>query len=364
MPTRIRKCIEPIQPYNPGKPVEELERELGITNIIKLASNENPLGPSPKAIQVIKEKASDMNYYPDGSGYDLRKKLASIHGVAPEQITIGNGSDEIVSLLTQLILEPGDEAIISELAFVRYEMAVQAAGAKPVIVPAKNKYHHDLPAMKKAINDKTRIVFICNPNNPTGTMLTQAETDEFMQSIPDSVLVVFDEAYYEFVTRPDYTQSLNYLKTGKNVMVLRTFSKIYGLAGLRVGYGFADAQLITDFNRVRTPFNVNRIAMFAAEAALDDQDYVVKCANLNTEGKNYIYSEMAKLGLPYVETEGNFILIDTLKNGMDIYQKMLQLGVIVRPMGMYKLPTCIRVTIGTMEENKRFVESLAQVIKS
>ena len=362
MNIKIRPCVETLLPYNPGKPVEELERELGITNIIKLASNENPLGPSPKAVLAMQKVATEMNYYPDGSGYNLRAKIAKIHGVDADEISLGNGSDEIVGLITQMLIEPGDETIISELAFVRYEMATQAMGGKSVIVPAKNKYGHDLAAMKKSITPKTKIIFVCNPNNPTGTIVTQQEIDEFMTGIPENVLVVFDEAYYEFVSNPSYAQTLKYQKDGRNVMILRTFSKIYGLAGLRIGYAITSKEWVTNFNRIRPPFNVNRMAMFAAEASLDDQDHVVNSHNLNKEGKTYFYTEFKKMNIPYVETEGNFILIDTKQDGRVVYQKLLEQGVIIRPMGMYKLPTHIRITMGTMPQNQRFIECFRKLV--
>ncbi len=364
MSRKIRKCIESLQPYNAGKPIEELEREMGIKNIIKMASNENPLGPSPKAVEAIKMTAGEMNYYPDGSGFYLRQKLAEIHKVEPDEIMVGNGSDEIVGLITQMIIEPGDEVIISELAFVRYEMAVQFMGGKSIVVPAKDRYAHDLPAMKKSITDKTKIIFICNPNNPTGTMISQKEMDEFMEGISDDILVVFDEAYYEFVTSPEYAQSMVYFKDKRNVMILRTFSKIYGLAGLRVGYAITDKEWVSNLNRVRPPFNVNRIAQAAALASLDDKEHVEKSHQMNTQGKEYIYQELKEMGISYTETQGNFILIDTGKDGREVYQKLLEQGVIIRPMGMYKLPQHIRVTIGTMEENIRFIGSFKKLFNS
>jgi histidinol-phosphate aminotransferase len=361
MSKKIRSCIESLQPYNAGKPIEELEREMGIKNIIKLASNENPLGPSPKAVEAMKAVAGEMNYYPDSSAYYLREKLAKKHNVKADEILVGNGSDEIVALISEMMIEPGDEAIMSEHTFVRYEMAMQLMGGKSVIVPATEGFGHNLPAMKKAITSKTKIIFICNPNNPTGTMLTQKEIDEFMVDIPEDIVVIFDEAYYEFVTDPDYAQSMKYFMAKKNVMILRTFSKIYGLAGLRVGYAITDKEWVANINKVRPPFNVNRIAQAAAIASLDDKDHVEKSRELNTRGREYLYQQFEQMGIKYTKSQANFILIDTGKDGRDVYQKLLEQGVIIRPMVIRNHPHHVRITIGTMEQNIRFIESLKKL---
>ncbi len=362
MSTPIRTCIESLEPYNPGKPIEELERELGVKNIVKLASNENPLGPSPKAIEAIKSVLNEVNLYPDGGGYYLRQKLARIHNVDPDEIILGNGSDEIVGLITQLLIEPGDEVVISEGAFIRYPMAVKLMDGKSVIVPASN-LRHDPVAMRHAVTGKTKIVFICNPNNPTGTILSSSEVYQFMRNLPENILVVFDEAYYEYVTNFDYPKTMHYFKNKRNVIILRTFSKIYGLAGTRVGYGFANADLVRNLNRVRPPFNVNRLAQVAALASLGDIEHVKKSIESNNRGKEYLYSELKKMKIPYLETEANFILIDTRKDGDVVYKKLLEQGIIVRPMkGMYQWPGHLRVTIGTEEQNKRFIDGLKIVL--
>lgn len=358
MSTQIRACIESLEPYNPGKPIEELERELGIKNIVKLASNENPLGPSPKAIDAVKTVLNEVNLYPDGGGYYLRQKLARIHNVDPDEIILGNGSDEIVGLITQLLIEPGDEVVISEGAFIRYIMAVKLMNGKSVIVPALN-LHHDPVAMRHAVTDKTKIVFICNPNNPTGTIVTSSEVYQFMRNLPENILVVFDEAYYEYVMNSDYPKTMHYLKDKRNVIILRTFSKVYGLAGTRVGYGFASTDLVRNLNRVRPPFNVNRLAQAAAIGALDDTEHVTKSVESNRRGKEYFYAELKKMDIPYLETEANFVLIDTRKDGDLIYKKLLEQGIIIRPMrGMYQWTGHLRVTIGTEEQNKRFIDGL------
>ena len=304
-----------------------------------------------------------MNFYPDGGGYYLRQKLAKIHNVEPDEIILGNGSDEIVSLITQVLIEPGDEAVISEWAFIRYQQAVQVMNGKSVIVPALH-YRHNLVSMRSAVTEKTKIVFICNPNNPTGTMLTSTEIFQFMRDIPDSVLVVFDEAYYEYVTNSDYPKTMHYFRDKRNVIILRTFSKIYGLAGTRVGYGFATQEFVSNLNRVRPPFNVNRLAQAGALASLDDTEHLNKSVASNTHGKNYLYDELKKMNLPYLPTEANFILIDCQKDGNQVNQKLLQQGVIVRSMGMYGQANQLRVTIGTEEQNKRFITALKNALTS
>jgi histidinol-phosphate aminotransferase len=358
-----RKCIDGMEPYNPGKPIEEVQRELGLTKVIKLASNENPLGPSPLAKKAIKQSVNEAHLYPDGSGFCLRQRLAEKFSVSPEEIILGSGSDEIVSLLGQTFIDSGDEAVTSEATFIRYQQSVELMNGVMRYAPMQN-YTYDLVAMAKLITPKTKLVFIANPNNPTGTMVDKTVVAEFMNIVPPEVLVVFDEAYYEYVQNPAYPQTFDYFRQGKNVIILRTFSKIYGLAGVRVGYGFAKPELLGLLNRIRPPFNVNRIAQIAALASLQDDEHVKKSIETNQQGKEFLYQALNKLKIPYVPTEGNFLLIECPIDGNIIYDRILQQGVIVRTMGMYQLPRHIRVTIGTMPQNKRFIKALKKAIKS
>lgn len=347
--------------YQGGKPIEEVKRELGISDIIKLASNENPLGPSPLALQAIEDSARQVHFYPDGNAYYLKADLAKHLGVTEAQLILTNGSNEVLTLVGETYLRPGDEVIYAEGAFVVYEHVAQVSGATAVVVPMQNDSHH-LPSMAAAITDKTKVIFIANPNNPTGTMVTVAETAQFMAQVPENVLVVFDEAYFEYVTNPDYPYTLPYVMEGRNFIITRTFSKIYGLAGLRVGYGIAPPSIISTMNPVRQPFNCNAIAQAAARAALKDTDYVKKSQKLNADGKIYLYNAFDKLGLRYIKTEGNFIMVFVNQMGADLVDAMMKKGVIVRGMSGYGFPNAIRVTIGRQKENERFIEVLTSLV--
>src|SRR5512143_2390622 len=344
-------------PYAPGKPVEELERELGITGSIKLASNENPLGPSPKALDAVRGCLANLNRYPDGAGYYLKEALSRKLGYPPEGISLGNGSNEILELIVRTFMLPGEEAIMAEPSFVVYKMAAQAGGFGRVSVPLKDG-RHDLSAMADRITDRTKIIFIANPNNPTGTMNTASEMDALMQRVPDDVLVAVDEAYYEYVTASDYPDSMKYVRSGRKVIVLRTFSKAYGLAGLRIGYAMAGPELVDLMNRVRAPFNTSTPAQAAALAALSDQEHGERSVRLNEEGKKYLYTELDRLGVSYLPTQANFIYMDMKSDARSLYERLLREGVIVRPMG----PTQIRVTIGLKSENERFIDALGRTI--
>ncbi len=352
-----------IRPYEPGKPIEEVSRELGIPeqDIIKLASNENPLGPSPLGVKAIIDCANQVNLYPDGDCYYLKKDLAEHLKVKPEQIIMGNGSNDVLQIIADTFITPEDEVIYSRHAFVVYSLVTQVADAKAVVVDMKD-YTHDLEAMADAITDKTKVIFIANPNNPTGTMVTSEQVERFMKRIPDDVVVVFDEAYYEYVTRSDYPQTLKYVQDGRTVITLRTFSKIYGLAGLRVGYGITRPDIVEVLNKVRQPFNVSMVAQSAARASLKDKEHVEKSIKINSEGKEFLYKELKKMGLDYVPTEANFILIHVGRPGAEVMGKMLKKGVIVRPVGGYELPNSIRVTIGTPEQNQKFISELKKVL--
>jgi len=350
--------IKNITPYVPGKPLAELERELGITNSIKLASNENPLGPSPKAISAVKKALEGLNRYPDGSGFFLTQALAKHLDVDVNRIILGNGSNELIELAVRTFVQPGDEVVSADPSFVVYKMITQAAGGENVIVPCKDM-RHDLDAMAERITPKTRIVFIANPNNPTGTMNTKMEMDRFMARVPDQVLVAVDEAYFEYVTHADYPDSLDYLRTGKNILALRTFSKIYGLAGLRIGYGITTPEIAELMNKVRQPFNTNSLAQIGALAALADRKHVEKSVALNNEGKQFLSNAFQRLGISFLPTETNFVMFETALEAQDLYQALLKTGVIIRPMGGKRL----RVTIGLPEENQRFVNELEKIVR-
>src|SRR5215467_5063575 len=350
-----------IAPYEPGKPIEELERELGIPDAIKLASNENPLGPSDRVQKAIAAALLTLNRYPDGSGFFLRQALAKKHGVTPEQIILGNGSNELIELLVRTFLKPGDEAVVPHPSFVVYPMIVQAAGGIRVMVMLKD-YRLDLDAMARAITPLTKMVFIANPNNPTATIVTADEVERFMGRVPERTIVVFDEAYIEFALGPDFPDALAFVKQGRKVAVLRTFSKAASLAGLRVGYGASDADAIALMNRIRQPFNVNSLAQAAALAALEDEPHVQECVRMIDTGRQFLYDEFTTLGIRYVPSRANFILVDVGRSASDIYQRLLKEGVIVRPMTPFGMESALRVTVGTPEENRRLVKALKTVL--
>jgi len=364
--TPHRAEIDRITPYSPGKPIEDVAREFGLdpATIIKMASNENPLGPSPKAVEAIRAHLGDIRLYPDTDGYVLRHELAASLGVAADQVTIGRGSDEVMHFLAVAYLEAGDEVVMGDPPFSMYEISTLMMGATPVKVPLKD-YAHDLPAMADAITPRTKLVYLANPHNPTGAMNTTAEVDAFLARVPEQVLVVLDEAYCEYVSRDDYPDALAYVRDGRNVIVMRTFSKIYALAGLRVGYGICSRpEVLAAINQVREPFNVANLAQWAAIASLHDPDQVARSRTVNEDGKAYFYAEFERLGLPYVPTESNFILVDIKKPCKDAFVRLLREGVIVRTGDPFGYPTKIRVTIGTAADNARFIETLERVLAS
>jgi histidinol-phosphate aminotransferase len=354
---RVPDYVAGIKPYQPGKPVEELERELGISGSIKLASNENPAGPSRKAINAIGEQIGGLNRYPDGGAYYLRKTLSERLGVSEGELIFGNGSNELLDIAVRTFMRPGDEAVMARPSFVVYSMAVRAHGCTAVELPLKD-FRHDLDAIAEAVTERTRVIFIANPNNPTGTVNTEEEIAGLMLRIPEDVLLVMDEAYCEYVTDPGYADSMKYFREGRNVLVLRTFSKIYGLAGLRIGYGIGRADVIEEMNKIREPFNTNTLAQAAALAALGDAEHVEYSRKVNGEGKEYLYRELEGMGMEYVPTEANFIFLPLKTNSEELYEKLLRQGVIVRPMG----PGAIRVTIGLPDENGRFIEALKKAV--
>src|SRR5690606_25042080 len=361
-PPRPRPALARIEPYQPGKPIDEVKRELGLDDVVKLASNENPLGPSPKAVQALKGALDQLHIYPDGAFVDLRQALSRRVGLPPEQIIVGNGSDGIIKLLAEAYLEPGDEIVCAQPTFSQYAFAARLMGAREVLVPLK-EMRHDLEAMAAAIGPRTKAVVICNPNNPTGTTVTEAELGAFMEKVPRHVVVVLDEAYQEYVETPDTVQGRQWVdRQGHNVLVLRTFSKIYGLAALRVGYCMGPAPGIAALKRVQEPFQTNALAQMAALAALSDEEHVSESRRVNQEGKRYFYRRLEELGLKYVPTEANFILIDVGRDSRAVFQELLRHGVIVRAGAAFGLPTHLRVTIGTQEQNERFFAALAAVL--
>jgi histidinol-phosphate aminotransferase len=357
MGLHIHPTIAGLKPYSPGKPLSELERELGIREAIKLASNENPWGPSPKAQQVLEQAAATLHRYPDGGAYGLRQALARKWGMSNEQVLVGNGSDEVISLLIKTFLAPGDEAVMADLTFVMYRLSVLGGHGVPVEVPLKN-WTHDLSAMVDAITDRTRLFFICNPNNPTGTMVSAAEIDSALAAIPEHVVVVFDEAYYEYVRDPEFPDCLRYVRDGRPVVVLRTFSKIYGLAGLRVGYGITTSEIAGYVNRVRPPFNVNSMAQEAAQAALLDEEHVAKSRAMNEAEMTFLEEGLVTLGFKPIPSQANFIYCDVGLDGAAMYDALLREGVIVR----HIRGSMIRVTIGQPTENRRFLEAVKHVL--
>jgi len=346
--------------YEPGKPIEETARELGLDpeTIVKLASNENPLGPAPAAIEAMKKEASGVHIYPDGGGYKLRSALAEKHDLGLENVVLGNGSNEIIELLCHCFLNPKAELIAAEHAFVVYKLMATLFGAKYVEV-ADPDFIHDLEGMADAITEDTRLVFIANPNNPTGTMVNQEALDRFMHRLPEHVVAVLDEAYYEFLD--DAPDTVKYVREGRNVCVLRTFSKAYGLAGLRIGYGLASPQVAAILQKARQPFNANSMAQAAALAAMNDSEHVAKTMETNREGLAFYEQAFAARGLEYVPSAANFVLVK-VGDGDDLFAKMLRKGVIVRAMSGYKLPEWVRISIGTMPENERCIEVLDEVM--
>lgn len=360
--------VQRLQPYQPGKPIEELQRELGIREVIKLASNENPFGPSPKALAAIQTQLTDLARYPDGNGFVLKDALAKKFGVALNQITLGNGSNDILEFVARAFVQPGDEVIFSQHAFAVYPIVTQAVGGKAVVVPAIN-YAQDLAAIVKAVTSRTRVIFVANPNNPTGTWFNASALEQFLAAIPANVIVVLDEAYFEYAIHPamqanGYPDGLNYLKRFGNLVVSRTFSKAYGLAGLRVGYAISNDRIADVLNRVRQPFNVNSLALHAAAAALQDQEHIRKGVEHNANAMRFYEQQLTQMGLAYIPSVGNFIAIDMQRPAAGLYDALLRQGVIVRPVANYAMPNHLRVTIGTDAENQRFFTALATVLRA
>ncbi|MBN6187469.1 histidinol-phosphate transaminase [Aneurinibacillus sp. BA2021] len=343
--------------YKPGKPIEEVKRELGLDRIIKLASNENPLGYSPLAKEAMLRELEQITLYPEGTAPLLAQKLGEQLGVQPEQIIVGNGSDEILHLLTRSYIRQGDEAIMADVTFPRYETNVRIEGGVPVLVPL-NDGVHDLERMLASITEKTRMIFVCNPNNPTGTIVGRNALQTFIEQVPDHVLLVMDEAYYEYVTEEDYLNTVPLVASHPNLIVLRTFSKIHGLAALRIGYGVMHAAFVSELMKVKEPFNTNRMAQAAALASLQDDAFISDCRAQNDEGRRYIEQEVKKVGLAVFPSQGNFVMIKLPCSGDDMFQALLHKGIIVRSGGVLGMPQTIRVSVGTTEENEAFIKAL------
>jgi histidinol-phosphate aminotransferase len=355
---RVKRYVAELEPYAPGKPIETLERELGIRDSIKLASNENPLGPSPKAVEALRRAAAGVHRYPDGATFRLRHALAQRLGVGPEQLVFGCGADELLELVAKAFLGPGDEAVFAWPSFAMYPIVVQGMGASGVRVPLDGDLAHDLPALARAVTPRTKVVFVCNPNNPTGTSVGAAAFDAFVAELPPDVVLLVDEAYREFAARPDFPDALGWVARRPGTAVVRTFSKLYGLAGVRVGYGVMDPELAGYLERARHPFNVSLLAEEAALAALGDDEHVARTVAVVREGAAYLTRELRALGVEVWPTDANFLLA---KAGAGVYDLLLRQGVIVRPMGGFGLPAHVRITIGTQAENERVVAALRSV---
>ncbi|MFH1202166.1 MAG: histidinol-phosphate transaminase [Candidatus Omnitrophota bacterium] len=356
----FRKDIDKLEPYQPGKPIDEVKRELGLKKVIKVASNENPLGPSPLSLEAINKALGDINRYPDGSCFYLKKALAKNLRVKPSNLILGNGSDELIDIIIKAFLNEDEEALTSRNTFLEYEIVAKANARLVRAIPMKN-FRYDLKAIKNAIRPKTKLVFIANPNNPTGTYVSQKEVGDFFKGLPKNIIVVFDEAYLEFVDKKDFPNTMA-LIIRENIIILRTFSKIYGLAGLRVGYGIARESFISGLERIRQPFNVNSLAQVAAAAAIEDKAFVKKTRSLILKEKMYLYQALDAIDVDYIPSAANFILIDLEKEGSVVFKNMLREGVIVRDMLPYGLKNYIRVTIGRRKENERFIEVLKKVL--
>ncbi|MEW8026350.1 MAG: histidinol-phosphate transaminase [Candidatus Thiodiazotropha sp.] len=354
--------IEDLKPYLPGKPIAELERELGISHSIKLASNENPLGVSEKVIEAICQYAPELSRYPDGGGYRLRQRLAEKHAVDPACITLGNGSNDVLDMVARVFLSPHVESLFSEYAFAVYPISSQAVGARLAVAPAKD-YGHDLDRMLQMITPRTRVIWIANPNNPTGTRLTETELYSFLLQLPDHLIVVIDEAYFEYVQARNFPDATAWLERFPHLIVTRTFSKAYGLASLRIGYGLSSAAIADLLNRVRQPFNVNALAQSAALAALDDQDFIRRSIALNNKGMQQYQQGFETLGLDYIPSVANFIAVDVGEDAQKVDRALLREGCITRPIANYGLPNHLRISVGLEEENDRLLTTLKKVLK-
>lgn len=357
-----RKELDGIPVYRPGKPIDDVKRELGLETVVKLASNENPIGFSPKVKEAVEKALLEVNLYPDGNATVLKETIAKKFNVTPDMVLPTCGSDEMVDLISKSFINSGDEVIMSEVTFPRYYITAQMMGANIVKIPLKN-LGYDIEAFKKAVNPNTKLVWLCNPNNPTGTIFTENELTELLDIISPTTLVIYDEAYNEFVTNSEYPKdSIGIMRKYPNVIVMKTLSKAYGLAGLRIGYTIGDPEILSIINRVRNPFNVTLLTQAAAIASINDDDFLSKVVKLNTEGKLYLYSEFDKLGIEYAKTEANHIIFNSKNDSTTVFDKLLKKGVIIRPQTGFNPNTWLRVSIGTMEENKIFIKCLKEIL--
>lgn len=352
-----KKSVLNIKPYIPGKPIEEVERELGITDIVKLASNENPIGPSKLAVRAMAKKLGSVSLYPESGAFYLRKALAKHLKVKEDMLIFGNGSNELLNLIALAFVEPGDEVMFSAISFVVYPIATDMAGGTAIQIPHKD-FRHDIDGFVKRLTERTKLVFLCNPNNPTGTIITRAELERFMAAVSPRTIVVLDEAYFEFTHDREYPDGIKCLSKYPNLIVLRTFSKIYGLAGIRIGYGVADPEMLEIIRRVRPPFNANLLAQCGAEAALRDKKHVANTIKLNNEGKKYLYAEFGKLGVGYVPTHANFIFVKFKSNSRIVFEALLKQGVIIR----HQFDSFARITIGTKSQNIKLIKALREIL--
>ncbi|MFJ7752453.1 histidinol-phosphate transaminase [Peribacillus muralis] len=357
----VRKKIEELRPYVSGKPIEEVQRELGLETIVKLASNENPYGCSSLAKEAMIAEMEQASFYPEGLAPSLAEKLARKLSIKQDKIILGNGSDEVIRLLTRTYIQPNDEVIMADVTFPRYETNVLIDGGTPVMIPLMNGVH-DLQRMYDAITENTRMIFVCNPNNPTGTIVQKERLRAFIEKVPKHILLVVDEAYYEYVNDEDYLETLPLLNNHANLVILRTFSKIHGLAALRIGYGLMDAPIIQELIKVKEPFNTNRLAQAAAFASLDDDTFVEQCARRNEDGRNYLETELSRMGLSFFPSHANFLMIKLNQPGKDVFEKLLTSGVITRSGHLLGYADTIRVTIGTSLENEKFITCLQNAI--
>lgn len=359
--------VRGLRPYEPGKPLAELERELGIRSAVKLASNENPLGPSAKALAAVREMVSELYRYPDGNCFALKSALSVRHNVLMDSLTLGNGSNDVLEMVARAFLTPDNEAVFSEHAFAVYPIVTQAVGATSRIAPAQDgssgvEFGYDLEAMKSLVGKRTRVIFVANPNNPTGTWLRSADLDEFISAMPKHVLVVVDEAYFEYVEEQEYTSTIPWVERYPNLIVTRTFSKAYGLAGLRIGYSVSHPDVADLLNRVRQPFNVNSMAEIAALAALDDESHLQRSRRMNRDGMKQLTEAFSDMGLKYIPSVGNFVCVDLARDASQVNESLLLSGVILRPVASYGLPNHLRITVGSKQDNQRVIEALGKAL--
>jgi histidinol-phosphate aminotransferase len=359
---RRQSGLDAVKPYVPGKPIEEVKREYGLTDVVKLASNENPMGSSPKVLAAIAAALPELNYYPDAQNYYLRQGIAASIQVSPDQINVGNGADGIIRETCCAYVEDGDEVVVSRSSFPVYDICVNVMRGKLVKTPLRN-YGLDLRAMADAVTDRTRIIFVCNPNNPTGTMSTHAEVDELVRAVPEHVIIVMDEAYFEFADSAEYPDSLRYVREGRpNILVLRTFSKVYGIAGIRLGYGVGQPELLAPLLMAKESFPVNRLAQVAGLAALEDEEFRNRSVALNREGRLYLSDQLGRLGIECVPSHTNFVMARFGPQATEIFGRLLRVGMIVRPCTGYDLPEFLRITIGTAEQNARLIRELEKIL--